>query len=468
MISFLLFIFLQVEYYILSKINLMNLNKCKQLTVVFLLFSIAACQKNIEIIPQQAQKLPSRMVTAWNTQIMHLIKTSDGYTLPVSSRAIAFCGMAMYESILPAMPHHLSLSQSIPNFTYEKMFNPNELIDVEISLNAANADLCRHLFKTAPFEEIIAINTFERLWLDNLDKQWDDQAIINRSIAWGKSVAAALINLEITDDIAHEGYYKNFTGNYEINPAEYSWKPTPPHYSNPLFPAWQYATPIGVFTQNLMALPPFTFSTDPESKMYSDAMEVYTMSQNLSDEQKHMAEFWDDEMPLTSMGSAGRWTSILSNYISDQNVNLEIAVNAYVKSTLALYNAGIISWQAKYNFDRLRPISYIRNYIDSDFDEYMSATPGPEYISEHTLMAFAAGSILNSIFGQQAFTDRCHADRQDINGTPRSFNSFMHAAEECAISRLYAGTNFRHSIKESERLGKMCAKQVIQNIRWKF
>jgi hypothetical protein len=446
----------------------MNLNKGKQLTVVFLLFFIAACQKNIELIPQKAQLLSSRMVTAWNTQIMHLIKTSEGYTLPVSSRAIAFCGMSMYESILPAMPHHLSLSQSIPNFSYEKMFDPNEIIDVEIAFNAANADLCRHLFKTAPFQEIISINNFERLWLENLSKQWTDQAIVNRSIAWGKTVASALINLEITDDVAHEGYFKNYSGNYEINPSEYSWKPTPPNFSYPLYPEWQHATPLGVFTKNLAAIPPYTFSTNPESKFYNDAMEVYTMSQHLDDEQKHMAEFWDDEMPAKTMGSAGRWTSILSNYVSDQNVNLEIAVNAYVKSALAAYNAGIISWQAKYNYDRLRPVTYIKNHIDPNFNEYMHATSGPEYICEHTLMAFAAGSILNSIFGQKAFTDRCHADRQDINGTPRSFNSFMHAAEECAISRLYAGTNFRHSIKEAERLGKMCGNQVIQNIRWKF
>jgi hypothetical protein len=446
----------------------MNLNKVKQLTVVFLLFSIFSCQKNVELLPQQAQLLSSRMVTAWNTQIMHLIKTTDGYTLPVSSRAIAFSGMAMYESVLPAMNHHLSLSHSIPDFTYEKRFNPNEILDVEISLNAANAELCRHLFKTASLDEIIALNNFERLWLNNLAQKWEDQSIINRSISWGKSVATALINLEIKDEIAHEGYFKNYIGNYQINPAEHTWKPTPPNFSNPLYPEWRHATPIGVYTQNLAANPPYTFSTNPESKLYSDAMEVYTMNQHLDQEQKHMAEFWDDEMPFKTMGSAGRWTSILSNYISDQNVNLEIAVNAYVKSALAVYNAGIISWQAKYSYNRLRPVTYIKNHIDPNFSEYMHASPGPEYTCEHTLMAYAAGSILHNIFGQQAFTDRCHADRQDINGTPRSYNSFMHAAEECAISRLFAGTNFRHSIIEAERLGKMCATQVNQSIRWKF
>ncbi len=446
----------------------MNLNKSKQLAAVFLLFSIVSCQKNVELLPQQAQQLSSRMVTAWNTQIMHLIKTTEGYTLPVSSRAIAFSGMAMYESILPAMPHHLSLSQSIPNLTYEKLFNPNEIIDVEIAFNTANAELCRHFFKTAPFDEIIALNTFERSWHDNLSQNWNDPAIITRSISWGKNVATALIKLEITDDIAHEGYFKNYAGYYEVNPTESSWKPTPPNFLNPVFPEWKNATAIGVFTQNLEAIPPYTYSTNPGSKLYADAMEVYTMSQNLDDEQKHMAEFWDDEMPTKTIGSAGRWTSILSNYISDHNVNLEIAVNAYVKSALAVYNAGIISWQAKYAYDRLRPVTYIKNHIDPNFNEYMQATSGPEYICEHTLIAYAAGSVLHNIFSQQAFTDRCHADRQDINGTPRSFNSFMHAAEECAISRLYAGTNFRHSIKEAERLGKMCGTQVIQNIRWKF
>jgi hypothetical protein len=69
----------------------------------------------------------------------------------------------------------------------------------------------------------------------------------------------------------------------------------------------------------------------------------------------------------------------------------------------------------------------------------------------------AASQVLTDLFGALAFIDRTHEAR----GLPaRSFSSFMDAAQEAAISRLYGGIHFRAAIERGIEQGICIGKQV--------
>jgi membrane-associated phospholipid phosphatase len=111
---------------------------------------------------------------------------------------------------------------------------------------------------------------------------------------------------------------------------------------------------------------------------------------------------------------------------------------------IAVADAFIGCWDAKYQYDLLRPITYIRRLIDPKFEPLLNTPPFPEYPSGHSVQSGAAAQVLTAEFGENyAFEDATHAK----DGLPpRKFTSFKAAAAEAAISRLYGGIHFRAAI----------------------
>jgi hypothetical protein len=66
--------------------------------------------------------------------------------------------------------------------------------------------------------------------------------------------------------------------------------------------------------------------------------------------------------------------------------------------------------------------------------------------------------VLTDLLGERyAFVDRTH----DTRGLPqRSFGSFLEAAEEAAVSRLYGGIHFRSAIVNGLEQGKQIGRAV--------
>lgn len=438
----------------------------KLCSVVLLILTALACQKSGDLLvyPQQADKMTAQVVQRWHEELIHMIKVTPGYTVPVSSRALAYIGIAMYEASLPANPHFRSLTESIDGFTVTPKFRPGEFIDVEIAINAAIARTALHFFKAASQIEIQRIHTLQNDIHRTLANNYEDRRIVDRSFAYGTAVAESLIQLDEIDELGNESYLKNYLVSWQPVQSSGNWQPTPPYFLPAVFPNWYQVNSLGFPARNIEASLPYPFETTPGTTLYEEAMEIYQMSLSLNEEQKLMAEFWDDQMPNTTLGSPARWLTIFMNLAREQKLHLEKTIEIYCKMALSNYNGTIATWQAKYRFNRMRPITYIRQYIDPNFQEYMSSSPTPEYVSEHALIAFSSAAILTHYFGNQHFIDRCH--EQTLGS--RSFNSFMSAADECAISRMYAGTHFKHSIKEAERMGKFCADQTLKNIKWRY
>jgi membrane-associated phospholipid phosphatase len=93
-----------------------------------------------------------------------------------------------------------------------------------------------------------------------------------------------------------------------------------------------------------------------------------------------------------------------------------------------------------------------RPRVAPDWLPLLVTPPFPEYPSGHSVQSGAAFQVLTDLFGNRyRFVDRTHDDR---GFAPRRFRSFLEAADEVAISRLYGGIHFRAAIENGVAQGR--------------
>ena len=126
-------------------------------------------------------------------------------------------------------------------------------------------------------------------------------------------------------------------------------------------------------------------------------------------------------------------------------------------------DAFIACWDAKYRYNLVRPVTYIGRHIDSTWRPLIITPPFPEYPSGHSVQSGAAAEILTHLFGDSvAFTD---STQTPLGRAPRRFASFRKAADEVAISRMYAGVHFRSAVYNGLTQGQCVARRVITGVK---
>jgi membrane-associated phospholipid phosphatase len=204
--------------------------------------------------------------------------------------------------------------------------------------------------------------------------------------------------------------------------------------------------------------PPPAYSEDPSSAFYREALEVYQTATNLTPEQKLIARFWSDD-PMLSPTPPGHWISIALDILDRKDAGLDESADVLARLGIALSDAFIVCWHSKFEFDLLRPVTYIRRLIDPRWEPLLITPPFPEYPSGHSTQSGAAAAVLSSMFGENfSFEDATHK-REGM--APRSFRGFWEAANEAGISRLYGGIHFRSAIDRGLDQGRCVGAAVI-------
>ena len=180
-------------------------------------------------------------------------------------------------------------------------------------------------------------------------------------------------------------------------------------------------------------------------------------------EQKIIALYWADNPGVTATPS-GHSMAIVTQILQQQHASLSLTAETYAKAGIALSDAFVGCWKTKYQYNRIRPISYIQLIIDPLWNtptatDPVATPPFPEYTSGHSVQAGAVAEVLTTLFGDQIkFTDHTYDKRGFV---PRSFNSFWEMANEAAISRLYGGIHYRDAIENGLAQGQCIGQQVL-------
>lgn len=378
------------------------------------------------------------VANAWVQTSRQMVKVAP-VTPPVAARAYGYLGQAIYEGVVNGMPNHISLHGQINGMPPVPATNPNLEYHWPSVVNKAAYDILTFLFDGNANAIPLADAQFTAL--HNQYAETVDPMVLERSESYGQLVATVI---EVCAE--QDGYatLHNCSYDWTAHAGPGLWEPTPPGMvTSPVEPCWGEMRPFvldNVDAECFPAAPP-AYSTDPTSAFYLEMMEVYqTAGADSTSEQQTIARFWADGGGTTT--PPGHWMNITNMILNMENGDLADAAEVYCKVGLAVNDAFISCWNAKYQMNYLRPVTAINDLIPGaeSWLPPIATPPFPECTSGHSTQSGAAYVVLTDFFGVVAFSDTT----ANPYGLPaRSFDSFEDAAWEAAYSRLYGGIHFR-------------------------
>ena len=404
---------------------------------------------------QQTKTFSADVVVSWiNMQLqMQKVPLPAGTAGQATDRCQAYCGIALYETVVPGMPAYQSLSGQLTDFPEMPLTEPGKAYHWAASANAALAEINRRLFPSTADGNKTAMTTLENSW-NAVYATETDAPTLQRSIEFGKEVATRVFNWAATDGSA------NVNSPYVPPVGLGLWVPTSPTpIVNPY--AYQRRLLVPGSADGTTLVPPPPFSTVPGSPFYNMVKDVYDVSLTLTAEQKAMADYFKDVPGYTP---GGTYVALMSQAMDITKPTLDMAALTYVKVGLAQHDAGIVLFTNKYQFNLIRPVTYIRAYIDPNWSTYIPTPNHPEFPSGHSTTGGAVLTMMSKIFGEY-FHITLHT-YDYLNYPSRSYTSFTQLSDEISDSRFYGGLHYRATLDKSTEQGKKVAENILGNVKF--
>lgn len=226
-------------------------------------------------------------------------------------------------------------------------------------------------------------------------------------------------------------------------------------------PYWGGVRPFVLKTWNEcpIADPP-AYSTDTSSARYREAKQVYDIGRALTPEQRAIAFYWADNAGETGTPS-GHWVAIASQMVSELKLSAGDAARLFVLTAVAQADAFIAAWGYKYQFNTIRPRTYIRRVIDPDWEPLIPTPPFPEYPAGHSTQSLAAAAAIISMLGDLPFED---STGLAIGAGVGRFKSFSEAAGEAGESRIYGGIHFESGNAAGRSIGECIGRKTAERL----
>ena len=287
---------------------------------------------------------------------------------------------------------------------------------------------------------------------------------ISRGIQWGQAVADDVMAWRSTDGFAPPPL--PFVGGLAIG----EWRPTPPDFSPGAVPQLAHVTPwvMNSPSQFRTAGPP-SLTSDRYTGVFNEVKMMGSASSLLrTTDQTELALFWNGNTP-------GYWNRIARAVSAERKLTLSENAHLFGLLNVAMADAAIACWDAKYYYVFWRPITAIV-LADLDGNPATMADPAwipllqtvppgitpnfPEYPSGHSTVSAAAAGILAAAFGDNTSFS---VDSEKLPGVLRSFQSFSQSVLEINNARVFGGIHFRNACVDGNVIGQNVADFVLQN-----
>jgi membrane-associated phospholipid phosphatase len=291
-----------------------------------------------------------------------------------------------------------------------------------------------------------------------------DGAAENKGVAVGRDAAKQIL-AERKDDGADR------VVTYTPGKGPDDWKPTPPAFAPALLPQWPDVTPFALQSGDQFRAPaPPALSSDEFTTAFNHVKEIGAVnSTTRTAEQTQIALFWADGAGTAT--PPGHWNLIAQNVAQQQHNTLAQNARLFALLNIGLADAGIVSWDSKYSYDFIRPVTAIRNADNDgnpdttanvDWSPLIATPPFPSYTSGHSTFSAAAAAVLAGFFGadQIAFT----TTSENPAAGSRTFTSFSQAAAEAGASRVYGGIHWDFDNTAGLASGKQVGQYVVSHL----
>lgn len=385
----------------------------------------------------------------------------------IASRNYVYANIAAYECIAAADSDYISLAGQIKHLPAL----PKPIPGTEIDFHLAAMLAFTKVGNAVTFPEGSMMSHYDRL-KHIADSTGMSSAVLNNTVAYADTMAAAILKWSKGDNYLQT----RSSPRYSIKDEDGRWIPTPPMYGQAVEPAWREIRPMVLDSASqFKPVPPPPFNIkDTNSIFYQSLMEVKRIGDNLTDEQKWIADFFDDNsfklnvsghvmFGTKKFSPAGHWENIVGIAATKSNSDFEKTVCAYTLTSIAMFDAFISSWDEKFRSNVVRPETVINKYIDAEWRPYLQTPPFPSYSGGHSTISAAAAEAMSSMLGDN-FPYR-DTSELEFGIQSRDFTSFRQAALEASISRVYGGIHYRFDCDNGNRKGTLLGQYVVQRLK---
>jgi len=436
----------------------------KKIIIPFLLLGVAfifpACNKfsktdwfQYEKNGKHDQRDPA-VLLLWNDAAMqavdriNLLSTNGPMPPMPESRIYAMINVAMYDALN-------SIVCSGKSYALFQSFDKNASVIAAVS--------------SAAHDVLVALLPPETYYADSLLQVSlsvvPDGSNKQKGINAGKAAAAAMLVKRANDgaDNAQTAYVQGTL------PGEY--RSTPPFDGAPFngfvaVPGWGNITPFGLSgSSQFRPGAPYAISSTAYTTDYNEVKNLgAAVNGTRTAEQTEIALFWVENCPHG-------WNNIARTLIANKHIDIWNAARLFALLHIAIADANISAFEAKFYYNFWRPITAIRlgdtdgnsgTVGDASWDVLAPPTPPvPDYPSNHATNGAAAAEVLKLFFNNDNIS--FNATSTSLPNVTRHYKSFSQAARDNTLSRIYVGYHFRNACMTGEALGRLIGKYDFEH-----
>lgn len=418
---------------------------------------------HIQIAPAQQDRARDRedvRLAGECVSILTDVMVHDITSPPVASRDYVYPVIAFYEAVRPGD----STCSSFGGMLRELPVLPKPVVGQRYDWTVAGA----MAFYNTALAFVFSKDLFKQAW-DSVDRalrgRSDPPDVYARSVRFGEDIATQILTWSRGDHYILTRTLKRFTPGH----APGAWQQTAPEYMEAVEPYWNQIRPMTLGRPDQFLIPePASFNSQ---RFLEESKEVAAVGQNLTDSQRAIAGFWDCNpfavqtighfvYSIKKMSPGGHWMNLAGFISAREHLSLVNTLKVYSFVSIALFDGFIAAWDEKYRTNYIRPISAIQQSFAPTWQPMLQTPPFPEYPSAHSVISMATATVLTALFG-----DHYHyvdATEEPYGLPSRSFDSFLAAANEAAISRMYGGIHFREAIENGKLLGQDIGRQIVE------
>jgi hypothetical protein len=425
---------------------------------VLVLLGLGACSSE-----EKTPKLVDQQLLYACQQALDECIIFDHFPPLQASRNYVYPHIAAFEALVPFFPEYRSLQGQLNDFPKIQPPDTSKAYNLDVVLIAAFEKTGSALVYSR------YLDTFRQKRFADL-KQRMSASAFERSRAYGEAVADAILAWAKND-----GFPKTRNApQYTPKNGRGTWQPTTPDFARAIEPNWGTHRTLLLPSSGFFVLPnPTPFDSVPGSDFMNATKEVLAINKSLTKEQSDIAWYWDDNPNMThhfghatintfKLSPPGHWMGITRYATQKKGTDLMQTSEAFTRVAIALYDALVACWEEKYRWEYIRPETVIRRYLEPNWSPLIQTPAFPEYPSGHATASAASSRILTRLFGAYPFKD---STVMQFGIQARSFENFIAAADEAAMSRLYGGIHFRNGNEAGKILGTQVAASINEKLR---
>ena len=377
------------------------------------------------------------VVTDWNNAALDAIR-ADRTVPPIASRNLAIVHIAIYDAV-----------NGITR-THEPYLVPSVVSNSASRVSAASAAAHQTLVSLFPNHT----STFDALHATILGGVPNGPQKTS-GITWGEFVGTQILAARANDG-----------SNAIVQPPGGSgpgvWIPTPPAFLPYLLPQWGFVAPFAMSrSSQFRPMGPPSLDGQQYAADYEEVKQLgAAVGSTRTEDQTEIALFWADGAGTET--PPGHWNSIAQIIASARGNTLEQNARLFGLLNIAMADAAICSWDAKYTYHFWRPVTAIA-FAEPELNwmSFIVTPPFPDYTSGHSTFSAAAATVLPLFFGTEDLPFTTGSDF--LPGVFRSFSTCQDAAEEAALSRIYGGIHFRSASADGLQSGSSIGEWTINH-----